>query len=131
MAKAGYINGSFLTGEGDALVAENPSDGGVMARFSGLSVDQFGSAISAARQAFDRRRLEPLIDAGQAKMLHRLVDVLKASSESITATVAEIGCRRSRVPCGRSSPRPCGRRARSSTTYRPARGGGETVAAWS
>src|SRR5690242_10120551 len=53
MPAAGYIGGAFVVGEGDELLVENPSDGSEMARFPGLSADQFGAAISAARQAFD------------------------------------------------------------------------------
>ena len=54
MPAARYINAIFVAGHGDELLVENPSTGGELARFRGLSADQCGEAAVAARRAFVR-----------------------------------------------------------------------------
>src|ERR1700712_4135468 len=93
MWHAGYIDGSFVSGAGDELVVQNPSDGSEVARLKGLSAAQFEQAVLAARTAFDEgswsRR--PMIE--RAEVLHRFLDAVEARRDEITDTLlAETGC---------------------------------------
>lgn len=93
MWKAGYIDGRFVTGEGDELLVENPSDGGELARLPGLSADQFAQAVSAARRAFDRGDWSRRPMHERQDILHRLFDALEAQAPAVLdVLVAETGC---------------------------------------
>lgn len=93
MSMAGYINGAFVAGDGEALIVENPSDGGEVARLPGLSLTQFENAIVAARLAFDNGSWSRRPIAERAAVLHRFVDAMEARSEDIAKVlVAETGC---------------------------------------
>lgn len=93
MQMAGYINGAFIAGLGAELVVENPSDGGIVARFPGVSVGQVNEAIETARAAFDHGPWRRLPMAERAALLHRLIGHMEANGAAITALlVAETGC---------------------------------------
>jgi aldehyde dehydrogenase (NAD+) len=93
MQRAGYIDGRFVAGEGAVLSVDNPSDGSVVARFPGLSVDQVNAAIAAARRAFDKGGWRALPMRERAALLHRFVDEMEARAEAtLSILVAETGC---------------------------------------
>lgn len=91
--KAGFINNQFISGEGDVLEVENPSNGEPLARFSGLSVSQVQTAIQAARQAFDQGEWSSLTNHQRTAHLRRYVDCLKTKAETLSHIVfQETGC---------------------------------------
>lgn len=93
MQMAGYINGAFVAGEDTELVVDNPSDGSVVARLSGLSARQMEAAILTARQAFDGGGWSRRPMRERADLLHRLLDHMQAHADEITALlIAETGC---------------------------------------
>lgn len=93
MQTAGYIDGSYVVGEGQELVVDNPSDGSVVARLPGLSVKQMEAAALAARRAFLDGSWSGLTMAARCAIMHRLIDAMEADSERTCATlVAETGC---------------------------------------
>lgn len=93
MQAAGYIDGSYVIGEGNELVVENPSDGAVIARFPGLSLEQMNAAALAARRAFVAGQWSGLPMAERCAAVRRLLDAMEANGEAIRkALVAETGC---------------------------------------
>jgi aldehyde dehydrogenase (NAD+) len=87
-----YVDGRFITGEGEPLAVENPFSEEVIAEVETLSLDQVEGAILAARRAFDDGawsglRREERIDAVLA-----LGEYLAGRSEELGATLtAEAG----------------------------------------
>ncbi|MET0240410.1 MAG: aldehyde dehydrogenase family protein [Sphingobium sp.] len=93
MQVAGYVDGAFVTGSGDILTVENPSNGQVVASFLGLSATQIETAILAARTSFDQGDWSKRTTAERAELLHRFVDAMEArSAETLAILVAETGC---------------------------------------
>ena len=93
MQIAGYINGKFVAGEGATLRIENPSDEGEVACFPGLSLEQFGAAVSAARQVFNDGQWSQRPLQERAQILHRFVDAMESRAAAIKdVLVAETGC---------------------------------------
>lgn len=93
MSPAGYINGSFIAGKGEVLSVENPSDETTIAHFPGLSVEQTGDAIAAARQAFDRSSWSDRPTAERAIVLREFADALASrTSQFVDLIAAEAGC---------------------------------------
>ncbi|MET0269182.1 MAG: aldehyde dehydrogenase family protein [Sphingomonas sp.] len=95
MQAAGYIDGRSVEGRGETFAVEDPSTGEVFARFPGLSPDQVGEAITAARRAFDGGAWSDLPMAGRAAVLRRYADALAARADEITDIIMrEAGCPR-------------------------------------
>ncbi|CAN7338856.1 aldehyde dehydrogenase family protein [Phenylobacterium sp. LjRoot225] len=93
MLQAGYIDGVFVTGSGEILAVEDPSDGREIARLAGLSAPQVEDAIRAARLAFDRGVWSELAVAERAAALRRFVAALAQREAKLAeVTVAETGC---------------------------------------
>lgn len=93
MRMAGYINGEFVTGQGADLRVDNPSDGRELACFPGLSVEQIGTAITAARHAFNKGDWSQRPLQERAKVLHQFIDAMADRAAAIKeALVAETGC---------------------------------------
>jgi aldehyde dehydrogenase (NAD+) len=92
---AGYIDGRFVRGEGEALTVEDPSSGAVFKSFPGLSTGQIGEAVQAARGAFDDGRWSGLAFAQRRAILQRFSAALAARAEQVTELVVkEAGCPR-------------------------------------
>jgi aldehyde dehydrogenase (NAD+) len=90
---AGYINGKWITGTGDNLVVENPSDESRIAEFRGLSSGQTEAAIKAARMAFDNGGWSGASSVERAASLKRFAAALAHRAEKIQQLiVAEAGC---------------------------------------
>ena len=92
---AGYIEGAFVSGKGEALSVENPSDGSELLRMPGASAEQVELAIAAARRAFDRGDWSERPVQQRAVVLRRYIEALARRAEAITdLIVAEAGCPR-------------------------------------
>jgi aldehyde dehydrogenase (NAD+) len=92
---ASYIDNELITGSGQPLTVENPSDESELARFPGLSLSQIEAAIVAARRAFDRGDWKEMPAQQRAALLRRFADALtRRAGEIIDLTVAEAGCPR-------------------------------------
>jgi aldehyde dehydrogenase (NAD+) len=93
---SGYIDGSFVRGDGAAFAVLNPSDESVVATLNGLSLAQFAAAIAAARRAFDSRCWSALPMSERAAVVRRLGEALARRATELTdLAVAEAGCPRS------------------------------------
>ena len=92
---AGYINGAFVSGKGEALKVENPSDGSLVRQLPGASAEQVEAAIAAARAAFDRDDWSECPAAQRAVLLRRYIEALARRADAISdLIVAEAGCPR-------------------------------------
>ena len=95
MAHAGYINGAFVTGEGETLSVQDPSTEEVFESLPGLSTGQMESAVLAARKAFDSGVWSELPPQERAAMLRRFVAALNPKSEALKDLIMrEAGCPR-------------------------------------
>ncbi|MFT3964448.1 MAG: aldehyde dehydrogenase family protein [Sphingobium sp.] len=93
---AGYIDGAFVKGAGATLTVENPSDGSIVDSFPGLSLEQVGSAVRAARRAYEKGDWSGLPARERAGILHRYADAMAKRADRLTEyAVAEAGCPRS------------------------------------
>lgn len=92
---AGFIAGAFVRGEGETLAVEDPSYGMVFASLPGLSVEQVGQAIAAARAAADAGRWGGLPPAVRRAVLVRFAAALAKRADRIAdLIVKEAGCPR-------------------------------------
>jgi aldehyde dehydrogenase (NAD+) len=92
---AGFINGRLVEGSGETVTDIDPSLDTAIARFPGLSVDQTGDAIRAARAAFDDGRWSGLSGAQRRAALQRFAAALASRTERLTdLIVQEAGCPR-------------------------------------
>jgi aldehyde dehydrogenase (NAD+) len=90
---AGYVDGQFVRGQGDAFAVENPSDGSTVATIRGLSPDQVSAAIAAARRAFDEGEWSGLPRAERADIMRRYAAALAKHAERLKElAVLEAGC---------------------------------------
>ncbi len=93
MDYAGYIDGHYVKGEGATFVVENPSDGSTVAEISGLSPDQTGEAIAAARRAFDKGDWSGMARADRVTVMRRYAEALATHADRLTElAVLEAGC---------------------------------------
>lgn len=93
MEHAGYIDGQFVKGEGAAFSVENPSDGSLVATITGLSRDQTGAAIAAARRAFDKGEWSGLPRAERADVMRRYAAALARHADRLKElAILEAGC---------------------------------------
>jgi aldehyde dehydrogenase (NAD+) len=92
---AGYIDGTFISGEGETLAVGNPSDGSELARFAGASAAQVERAIGAARSAYERGDWSERPAQERAAMLRCFAEALARRADAIgDLIVAEAGCPR-------------------------------------
>src|SRR5262245_30417644 len=95
VTKAGFINGSFVTGEGDTLTVECPSTEEEFESLPGLSAAQVEQGILAAREAFDNGSWTGLSGEQRAAALGRFLDALDSRKEALVdIIVREAGCPR-------------------------------------
>ena len=95
MERAGFIDGAFTGGSGEMLVVEDPSTQDEVARFPGLSTEQIGSAIAAARRAFDSGVWSKRAPGERAEILRKFVVALSTRTEPLTDLIMrEAGCPR-------------------------------------
>jgi aldehyde dehydrogenase (NAD+) len=95
MQNAGFIDGAYTRGSGEALVVEDPSTQEEVARFPGLSLDQTRSAIAAARRAFDSGVWSNKPPRERAQILSKFIAALSARTEPLADTIMrEAGCPR-------------------------------------
>ncbi len=88
-----YINGNFLSGDGQAFAVENPSTGEVITTLTGASLAQVEMAIDAARKAFDSGCWSDLPAADRVAALRRFMAALgKRADELARVVVEECGC---------------------------------------
>ena len=93
MDHAGYVDGGYLQGEGQAFAVENPSDETVIAEVTGASPAQFDAAIAAARRSFDSGVWSDMAASKRAEVLRRYGEALKARAERLRdLAIAEAGC---------------------------------------
>jgi len=90
---AGFINGSFVKGEGSTFNVENPSDESVVAEVTGVSISQVGEAIDAARGAFDDGRWSGLSMQQRGEVMRRYAEALRGKADKLKElAIAEAGC---------------------------------------
>lgn len=95
MTHAGYIDGTFVAGEGDLLVVQCPSTEDEFASFPGVSTDQVEAAILAARRAFDSGIWSDRPAAERATILRRFIAALESRSDALVDIITrEAGCPR-------------------------------------
>lgn len=93
MARAGFIDGAFITGEGAALAVQDPSTEEVFTEFPGLSAGQTEQAILAARHAFDHGPWPGLSAEARVAALGRFIAALGSRvPELIEIVMREAGC---------------------------------------
>lgn len=93
MEHAGYIDGRFIRGEGAEFVVENPSDGSTVATVAGLSPEQTGQAIAAARRAYDKGEWSGLPRAERADVMRRYAAALARHANRLKElAILEAGC---------------------------------------
>ena len=92
---AGFIDGAVVHGQGSTFSVRNPGDESIVAEYAGMSLEQTGAAIAAARRAFDDGRWSGLAAHERAAALRRLVAALTARKDALTdLVVQEAGCPR-------------------------------------
>lgn len=90
---AGFYDNRFVSGEGDSLTVENPSNGEVVATLRGLSTSQTEAAIASARRAFDETDWSRLSGKERITILRRYVAALEKRADRLAElVVAESGC---------------------------------------
>jgi len=95
LERAGFIDGEYVGGSGEPLVVEDPSTQEELARFPGLSTGQIGSAIAAARRAFDSGGWSRRAPGERAEILRKFVAALSTRTEPLAdLIVREAGCPR-------------------------------------
>ena len=67
-----FIDGGWVSGEGDELEVLSPIDGSVLTTLTRGSSRDMARAIASARTAFDDGRWSRMPPAGRKKVLHRL-----------------------------------------------------------
>jgi aldehyde dehydrogenase (NAD+) len=93
--RAGFIDGTFVDGEGAEFVVDSPSDESVVATLKGLSIAQVQAAIRAARAAFDRGPWSGMSAQDRGAVLRRFVAALAArAGRASDLVVLESGCPR-------------------------------------
>jgi aldehyde dehydrogenase (NAD+) len=93
MEYAGYIDGSFVRGEGGRFSVENPSNERVIAEVAGLTAGQVEQAIAAARRSFDSGVWSGLAMKERAAVMRRFGDALRKQAERLKElAIAEAGC---------------------------------------
>lgn len=91
----GFIEGRWVTGLGAPFAVENPSTGAVVTSVTGMSLEQIGDAIRAARHAFDAATWADLPFGARAEILRRYVAALETRADKIIDLIAlETGCPR-------------------------------------
>jgi aldehyde dehydrogenase (NAD+) len=87
-----YVDGRFVSGEGEPLAVENPYSEEVIAEVETLSLDQVEGAILAARRAFDDGSWSGLRREERIEAVLALGEYLAGRSEALGATLtAEAG----------------------------------------
>ena len=90
-----YIDGSWVTGRGTPITVTSPGTEELVAEVEGASLEQFESAVHAARHAFDSGGWPTLAPDHRIATVLRFADSLEARRESLTETVIqEAGCPR-------------------------------------
>lgn len=89
---ASYLDGRWVTGEGEPIASIDPSTGRPLALTPSTSPAQVAAAVSAGRRAFDGGEWSRLGPADRAAALHRLADLLEDRRDFIVNLAAtEIG----------------------------------------
>jgi acyl-CoA reductase-like NAD-dependent aldehyde dehydrogenase len=87
-----YVDGRFISGEGELLAVENPYSEEVIAEVETLSLEQVEAAILAARRAFDGGAWSGLRREDRIDAVLALGEYLAGRSEELGATLtAEAG----------------------------------------
>lgn len=93
MPQAGFIDGSFVTGEGATLSVQDPSTEEVFEELPGLSPSQTEQAILSARQAFDSGVWSGLSPQERVAVLGRFLEALGKRVPQLTDIIMrEAGC---------------------------------------
>ncbi|MGE3690319.1 MAG: aldehyde dehydrogenase family protein [Novosphingobium sp.] len=93
MTHTGYIDGTFVNGEGARFIVENPSDETVVAEIAGLSAAQVDNALGAARESFDSGSWSSLSMKQRAEAMRRYSEALKKRADRLKElAIAEAGC---------------------------------------
>ncbi len=93
MPQAGFIDGSFVTGEGATLSVQDPSTEEVFEELAGLSANQTEQAILSARQAFDSGVWSGLSPQERVAVLSRFLEALGKRVPQLTDIIMrEAGC---------------------------------------
>lgn len=93
MTYAGYIDGAFVSGEGQGFVVENPSDESIVAEVTGVSTAQVARAIQAARTSFDDGRWSGLTMKQRGETMRRYAEALRKRADALRQfAIEEAGC---------------------------------------
>ncbi|MGV9674057.1 aldehyde dehydrogenase family protein [Nocardia sp. NPDC003482] len=89
---ASYIDGRWVTGEGEPIASINPSTGRQLALTPSTSPAQVDAAVAAARRAFDGGEWSRLGPRERGALLHRFADLLVERRDDIARLAAtEVG----------------------------------------
>jgi acyl-CoA reductase-like NAD-dependent aldehyde dehydrogenase len=93
-ARSPYIDGKFLTGDGESFLVSNPATEETVAEVESCSEEQVESAIIAARRSADTGEWGNASRASRAQAVRSLAEHFRAHEQQISATAtAEIGAR--------------------------------------
>lgn len=84
-----FIDGAFVTGEGEPERVLNPATGALLIEVPEASTDQVQKAVSAAHRAFDSWR--DTTPADRSRMLLKLADAIEAQAETF-ARLESLNC---------------------------------------
>jgi aldehyde dehydrogenase (NAD+) len=91
-AAACFIDGRWLTGDGEPFASVNPSNAEVLATTQAAGAAQVAAAIDAARCAFDEGEWGSVTARERGALLHRLADLMARDREHLVRLAAlEIG----------------------------------------
>jgi aldehyde dehydrogenase (NAD+)/betaine-aldehyde dehydrogenase len=89
---AAYIDGAWVTGEGDPFDVINPTTEEVLATVPALTIAQADAAVAAAARAFHGGAWSRVGPRDRSRMLHRLADLLERDTDRlIDLMIDEIG----------------------------------------
>lgn len=78
-----YIDGAYVTGEGEPLPVEHPGNVETFVKLPGASSGQVKAGIAAARRAFDDGSWSGLSDAQRVPLVRRLMDFFAANRDRL------------------------------------------------
>jgi aldehyde dehydrogenase (NAD+) len=91
--QAGFIDGSFVTGEGATLSVQDPSTEEVFDELPGMSANQTEQAILSARHTFDSGVWSDLSPLERAAVLGKFLEALGKRAPHLTDIITrEAGC---------------------------------------
>jgi 4-(gamma-glutamylamino)butanal dehydrogenase len=79
-----FIDGAWVSSDGETLDVISPIDGTVLTTLTRGSADDMTRAITSARAAFDDGRWSRMAPAGRNKVLHKLADLIERDALALS-----------------------------------------------